>query len=235
MRTVTIGFSSAFCLLSASVFPCICFSPIMLEAFLLGKPQLVTASFWYKKDAGSIPGQGTYKSQLVNSWISETAGWCFSLSLSLSLSLSRKKKLRKKKKKKVPPESPCIESEREWVCLLTGGFDVWWSGESWSFHRRSPQIPELKVFSFGLFSFSEEIFSFLCLRGHSPGYQYSGNSERGVWASHCLVCSLHDVIFFVVDTSLLPLFCMVYKPLSCFCCGSCNHPAARSGSGDLRI
>ena len=43
--------------------------------------QLVRAPFWYVKVVGSIPGQGTYKNQPMNAWMSRTTNWCLSLSL----------------------------------------------------------------------------------------------------------------------------------------------------------
>ena len=45
--------------------------------------QLVRALSWYARVSGSIPGQGTCKTQPVGVWVGGMARWCFSLSLSL--------------------------------------------------------------------------------------------------------------------------------------------------------
>ena len=58
--------------------------------------QLVGASPWYTKVEGSIPGQGTYKNEPMNAWVSGTAIPCFSLFLVLSFPLSKINKLKKK-------------------------------------------------------------------------------------------------------------------------------------------
>ena len=57
--------------------------------------QLARASSCYPKVVDLIPGQGTYKNQLVNAYISGTTYGSLSLSLSLSFSFS-------------PPPSPSL-------------------------------------------------------------------------------------------------------------------------------
>ena len=52
--------------------------------------QLVGVLSCYTKFGGSIPGQGTYKNQQINAYISETTNQCLSLSPSFLASLSLK-------------------------------------------------------------------------------------------------------------------------------------------------
>lgn len=93
------------------------------------------------------------------------------------------------KKKVIKPTRDSICRGWEGVCLHVGMFDVWWSGESWSFHRKSPQISEMRGLIFWALQFLRRNICISFLKGPSPGCQYSGGGWEGRYITPVLVAA----------------------------------------------